>query len=203
MASVKKILKRTSGVLKKALIFTPLIIGGGSILAAIGTGIAASVISEQAFSGYKETETYQNAVIDDTKELTSKYENGELSKAEFADGMDYFGTDGYIKSIINKEIEGNEKWQGMLKQIDALSIGAISCLGGIALGGASCILWYFKPNIADKLVDSADNDFDWEPPVSDKPKEDTSKDNGKEDISNDEEELGSLDDFLEKFTESK
>ena len=106
----------------------------------------------------------------------------------------------YINKIINRDIEGNEVWQAKLKTTDALMIACLASLGGLIIAVATCIPWYIKPNLADKLDSSAFEDFNWTPPekIALPPEDKEKHSNIIEDI-NKEDELSSLDDFLDNI----
>ncbi len=199
MTTFKGVLKKISGCLKKTAMFAPAIVAGVGILGFIGCGFAGLAINGQV-SDYVETSNYQQAVLEDTQKLNEKYENGDISLSEYTNALNEIGTSGYINKIINRDIEGNEVWQAKLKTTDALMIACLASLGGLIIAVATCIPWYIKPNLADKLDSSAFEDFNWTPPekIALPPEDKEKHSNIIEDI-NKEDELSSLDDFLDNI----
>lgn len=196
MANGKKVLKRTLGGLKMAAAWAPIVltIAGGAGF--IGT-LAGTITYAVKTDNFKETSIYQQEMQKDIDSYKAAVENGEMSEKEFVEAIEDMSESSYLQEVLNREIPGTEKYQGFLKNLNSFMIATFCSLG---LAGAAGIAWATL-GLTDKLDDlkySARNDFRWEPPKpknEEKPVE-IKKDMKKDDISSDEENLGSLDDFL-------
>lgn len=206
MASVKKILKRTSGGLKMAAYFAPFVLFVGGLLGGAGTGIVYAVKSApgEVPKGYENSSVYLKEYVKDTEILKEKLDSGEITQQEYVDNLKFMAESDYIKEVLSRDVRGNEKWQEMLKVNNALGTAALSCLGGALLGGILSLVWV-KTDVGDEIWHSAQDDLNWKPPKKKKNKEkETNKiesvvqeeEKIKVDISSDEEKLGSLDEYL-------
>lgn len=204
--TIKKILKRTLGGLKMAAAWAPMVLGITGALGFIGPGIAY-LATLPDYEGYKASPVYVKEVIQDLENHKEAYESGTISEEEYWEFVEYVGENAnneYTKEVLKRDIEGNEEWRGKVYNSanSPLGITSLACLGtGLLMGGLT-LLW-LGTDIHDDLQWSAENDFDWEPPIEEKPPkknvepetvEETTK--IKDDISDDQENLGTTDDFL-------
>ena len=195
---LKKVLKRTLGGLKMAAAYGPIVLFVGSALGFVGTGISALVF-ETKLEGYEDNPIYQQEYFKDIEAMKVQLDEGEISFKEYLEKSEEMNKRDYRNNVINRDIQGNEDWQKILKTHNALGVSALS-LGGVAVAtGIMTLLWY-KTDIQESIQSSAEDDFTWETTkdkskkIKDKPIKE--KPNCNDDLNNDVEKLGSLDDFL-------
>ncbi len=204
--SVKKILKRSLGGLKMAAAFAPLILTGVGALGFIGCGIGY-LATLPSYSKYKDSIVYKQEYINDLKKYLEEYENGNISEDEYISAVERIienENQEYLEEVLARDIEGNEEWRAKVynKANSPLGIASLACLGGGILSGVLSLVWIGK-DVFDDIKWSADNDFEWEPPkkkkeVVEPTPEPVETDEVKryDDLSSEEEKLGSTDDFL-------
>ncbi len=122
-----------SGILKKLtgpliMITTILSLGGGLF------SFQNSMYQTQIYEKYAETDIFAEQYDQDLEALNNAYQNGEMSESEFAKAKKELRSDKYIKEVLERDIEGNEDYQAIIKRYEAFSIAGIcSMLAGMLI----------------------------------------------------------------------
>ncbi len=161
MASFKGILKKISGGLKMAAAYAPGVLALAGVLVAFG-GVIGAVVYEDKIEEFKETPVYIQAYEDDFESAKTSFKNEEISFEEYQSKINYLGNKDYIKETIeNSESEETLEYKNYLKQQDISKTVAFSGLGVFGACGVLSLVWFVGP-VADNIITSAENDFDYE-----------------------------------------
>lgn len=161
MASFKGILKKISGGLKMAAAYAPGVLALAGVLVAFG-GVIGAAVYEDKIEEFKETPVYIQAYEDDFESAKTSFKNEEISFEEYQSKINYLGNKDYIKETIeNSESEETLEYKNYLKQQDISKTVAFSGLGVFGACGVLSLVWFVGP-VADNIITSAGNDFDYE-----------------------------------------
>ncbi len=124
-----------------------LIIGG------FGLSLGMIFVGGEKYSNtiekFKETPIFKQEQLNDIQSLKQMYENLEISEDKYYEKLDYYKENyGYASEVLERNIEGTEEYQQMLKTANNYSKASFAGLGSIVLGGIITIPIgkYFVPN---------------------------------------------------------
>ncbi len=101
----------------------------------VGGMVQAGNIKDDIINQYQETEVYQQFKEEKIQEIQEKLDNNEITPSEANEQMDDLDEWSFIKSSIEKENVGNEKFQVMLQRNEDFSI--MRLVGVIGINAAN------------------------------------------------------------------
>ena len=126
--------KKNKGILKKALVVTP-IVAGLSLLIASNVLFAKAQNQKDAMASFRHSDAFMAAQIEDLEKLQDQYLDGQLDKTQYLNEVDYVtDSDEYFK----KAMEKNEDYQNILKNYKLFyrcGVGTIITMVGVLVGG--------------------------------------------------------------------
>lgn len=157
MSKIKGLLKGTLGALKITGAVSPFILLFGG-LSFIGTVIGYRVNDGKLTDEFTASDYFIERSVEDMNALENRLANGEISNEEYSEEFRRLGSKEYMKELINYDVEGNEKYQAMLKSNNALVISTIA-LGSCAIVGILTAQIFLNTSIFENIMDSGKDDI--------------------------------------------
>ncbi len=151
------VLKIIKGVTKMVAIGIPALLSLGSISSGLTVTFVGSGRYSNAIDDFRTSDTYAERHINDFENYKSQFDNGEISKEEYKENLEYMSSQQYIVDLINEDREENAELQSILKNGNlfvGVGLGVFAAFWPIFIG--SVFFYVFK---AGDFWDKAKDDI--------------------------------------------